>query len=231
LRLIEGVADGLSSFAKMSTDYYTDRLRRRKPIAVTGFVVTALGRAASALAATAGHVLLARSRAWLGRGVRAPVRKALLAGSVSREAYGCAFGFERMVDTCGAIAGPASAVVLWRAVQHHYPTLFAWTLVPGLLAAMNALVVVERDRTPVRHISFGAGLQTLPKPLRKFLLAVGLFGPGDFAHALFILLATLRLTPMLGAAQAASFAVGLYLLHNVGVRRVRVCGGRAGRSF
>ena len=43
----------------------------------------------------------------------------------------------------------------------------------------------------------------------------GLFGAGDFAHTLLILLATQKLTPELGAAKAASIAVGLYVLHNV----------------
>ena len=51
-------------------------------------------------------------RAWLGRGVRTPVRKALLAGAVTQETYGRAFGFERMMDTLGAIVGPATAFVL-----------------------------------------------------------------------------------------------------------------------
>jgi MFS family permease len=76
-------------------------------------------------------------------------------------------------------------------------------------------VVVEKERAPVKHISFGESLRALPKPFRKFLVAVGLFGAGDFAHTLLILLATQRLTPTLGAAKAASVAVGLYLLHNV----------------
>lgn len=215
LGLIEGVSDGLSSFAKMASGYYTDRVRRRKPIAVAGYVVTALGTASFGLASAAWHVLLARSLAWLGRGVRTPVRKALLAGAVTHETYGRAFGFERMMDTLGAIVGPGTAVVLLAAVGHHYPSLFAWTLVPGLAAAgLMAFRVVEKERRPVKHISFGASLRALPQPFRRFLVAVGLFGAGDFAHSMLILLATQRLTPRLGAAQAASVAVGLYLLHN-----------------
>jgi len=216
LGLIEGVSDGLSSFAKMASGYYTDRFRRRKPIAVAGYMVTALGTAAFGLATAAWHVLLARALAWLGRGVRTPVRKALLAGSVTKDTYGRAFGFERMMDTLGAIVGPASALALLAAVNHHYPSLFALTLIPGLVAAgLIAFIVVEKERQPVKHISFGESLRALPRPFRRFLLAVGLFGTGDFAHTLLILLATQRLTPSLGAAQAASVAVGLYLLHNV----------------
>lgn len=216
LGLIEGVSDGLSSFAKMASGYYTDRLRRRKPIAVAGYVVTTCGTAAFGLATSAWHVLLARAFAWFGRGVRTPVRKALLAGSVTKETYGRAFGFERMMDTLGAIVGPASAFFLLQAVNHHYPTLFAFTLIPGLIATgLIAFVVKEKDRTPVPHISFGESLRALPSRFRKFLVAVGLFGAGDFAHTMLILLATQKLTPTLGQAKAASIAVGLYVLHNV----------------
>jgi MFS family permease len=110
--LIEGVSDGLSSFAKMASGYYTDKLQRRKPVAVIGYLVTAVGTASFGLATAAWHVLLARAFAWLGRGVRTPVRKALLAGSVTKETYGRAFGFERMMDTLGAIVGPATAFFL-----------------------------------------------------------------------------------------------------------------------
>src|SRR5256886_11357585 len=216
LGLIEGVSDGLSSFAKMASGYYTDRLQRRKLIAVTGYVVTALGTASFALASAAWHVLVARSCAWLGRGVRTPVRKALLAGAVTKETYGRAFGFERMMDTLGAIVGPATAFALLPLLNHHYPTLFALTLIPGLLAvALMAFVVKERERKAVPHISFGESLRALPPRFRRFLVAVGLFGAGDFAHTMLILLATQKLAPTLGAARAASVAIGLYVLHNV----------------
>ncbi len=216
LGLIEGVSDGVSSFAKMASGYYTDRLRRRKPIALAGYVVTALGTAAFGLATSAWHVLLARALAWLGRGVRTPVRKALLAGSVTKATYGRAFGFERMMDTLGAIVGPTTAFVLLPLVGHHYPTLFALTLIPGLIAtALMAFVVKERERKPVPHVSFGESLRAFPPRFRQFLVAVGLFGAGDFAHTMLILLAAQKLAPTLGAVKAASVATALYVLHNV----------------
>ena len=214
--LIEGVSDGLSSFAKMASGYYTDGLRRRKPIAVIGYLVTALGTASFGLATAAWHVLLARSCAWLGRGVRTPVRKALLAGSVTAKHYGRAFGFERMMDTLGAIFGPATAFLLLGVFNHNYPKLFAATLIPSLIAVGLILFAVrEKERKPVPHIAFSEKLRMLPPSFRKFLVAVGLFGAGDFAHTLLILLATQKLTPELGAPKAASMAVGLYVLHNV----------------
>jgi hypothetical protein len=38
--LIEGISDGLSSFAKLASGQWTDLLARRKPV---GFVVTGVG--------------------------------------------------------------------------------------------------------------------------------------------------------------------------------------------
>jgi MFS family permease len=216
LGIIEGVSDGLASVAKMGSGFYTDKLQRRKPIAVAGYIVTALGTASFALATTAWHVLIARASAWLGRGFRTPVKKALLAAAVTRETYGRAFGFERMMDTIGAIAGPVTALILLAAFHHHYPPLFAVTVIPGLIAAgLVAFLVKEKERKPVSHVSFGERLRSLPKPYQKFLVAVGLFGAGDFAHTMLILLATEKLTPALGAAKAASLAVGFYVAHNI----------------
>ncbi|MBF0205864.1 MAG: MFS transporter [Oligoflexia bacterium] len=216
LGLIEGISDGLSSFAKMGSGYYTDKLQRRKPIAIIGYLITALGTASFAFATTAWHVLLARSMAWLGRGVRTPIRKALLAGSVTRETYGRAFGFERMMDTCGAIVGPASAFFLLQILNHNYSMLFTLTLIPGLLAAaLIAFAVKEKLRMPVPHISFGERLRLLPPAFHKFLIAVGLFGAGDFAHTLLILLATQKLIPVMGMTKAASTAAALYVWHNI----------------
>jgi MFS family permease len=216
LGIIEGVSDGLSSVAKMGSGFYTDKLQRRKPIAVLGYIVTALGTASFGLATNAWHVLLARSSAWLGRGVRTPVKKALLASAVTKDTYGRAFGFERMMDTIGAIIGPTCVLFLLSAFDHHYPPIFALTLIPGLGAAvMIAFVVQEKERKKISHVSFGERLRSMPKPYRKFLLAVGLFGSGDFAHTMLIWVATRQLTPSLGTAKAESIAISLYVVHNI----------------
>jgi len=216
LGLIEGVSDGLSSMAKMASGFATDRLARRKPVAVLGYLVTALGTACFGLAASAWPVLLARAVAWLGRGVRTPVRKAILAGSVQRETYGRAFGFERMMDTVGAIAGPVTALALLPLVHQNYRLVFGLTLLPGLMAALLiALVVKEKERTPVPHISLGASVRAMPPRYRRFLAAAGLFGAGDFAHTLLLLLAAQKLAPTLGLTRATTAATGLYILHNI----------------
>jgi MFS family permease len=58
-------------------------------------------------------------------------------------------------------------------------------------------------------------LRNLPPRFRRFLVAVGVFGLGDFSHTMLILFAIRSLTPSIGAAAASSVAIGLYLVHNL----------------
>ncbi|HXJ11939.1 MAG TPA: MFS transporter [Candidatus Limnocylindrales bacterium] len=216
LGAIEGIADGLSSFAKLGSGHYTDRLKKRKPLAVFGYAFTALATASFAFATHAYHVLFARAAAWLGRGVRSPAKKALLAADVAPGAYGRAFGLERLMDTVGAIAGPLTALWLLRLTNHNYRAVFLWTLLPGMIAVLSFwLLVRERAFEARKKVTFLAGLRSLPRNFREFLLGVGVFGSGDFSHTLLILYASRMLTPVHGAAKAASLAIGLYTLHNV----------------
>jgi len=216
LGAIEGIADGLSSFSKLAGGYYTDTLKRRKPLAVLGYLVTTLSTTSFAFATHAYHVMFGRALAWLGRGVRSPARKALLAADVSPAAYGRAFGLERLMDTVGAIAGPLTALWLLKVTNRDYRAVFLWTLAPGLIAVASFwLLVRERTADKKKKQTFWKGLQALPGKFRRFLLGVGIFGCGDFSHTLLILYATRMLSPSQGVARAASLAVGLYTLHNV----------------
>jgi MFS family permease len=216
LGAIEGVSDGLSSFAKLAAGHYTDRLKHRKPLVVIGYAVTAVATASFGLATHAIDILFGRVLAWLGRGVRSPAKKALLAADVPPSAYGRAFGFERLMDTVGAIAGPLTALWLLRVTNHAYRAVFFWTLLPGMLAVLCFWILVrERPMGERKQVSFVMGLRALPGYFRRFLLGVGIFGAGDFSHTLLILYATRMLAPTHGMAWAASVAVGLYTLHNV----------------
>ncbi len=216
LGAIEGIADGLSSFTKLGAGHYTDRLKHRKPLAVFGYAFTALATASFAFATHASHVLIGRAAAWLGRGVRSPAKKALLAADVRPSFYGRAFGLERLMDTIGAIVGPLTALWLLQLTNHNYRAVFLWTLLPGMIAVVSFwLLVRERPLEARKKQSFLTGLRSLPSTFRQFLIGVGVFGAGDFSHTLLILFATRMLTPAQGAARAASIAVGLYTLHNV----------------
>ncbi|HET6611201.1 MAG TPA: MFS transporter [Kofleriaceae bacterium] len=214
LGVIEGIADGASSFAKLIGGWIADKPQRRKPIAVAGYLTTGLATGAFGLATSWLHILAARSFGWLARGVRGPARDAMLADAVPPQARGRAFGFHRALDTAGAVAGPALALILGTFLPLR--AIFVWALVPGVLAAVAfALLVRREDGTRIEPQPFLHSLGALPRPFVRLLAAVFLFGIGDFARTLLILRATELLIPTMGAAAAGATAMALYIGHNI----------------
>lgn len=214
LGLIEGISDGLSSFAKLTSGLYSDRLAKRKPLAVVGYFVTALGMASFSLATRSWHVLLGRVVGWIGRGARTPVRNVLMTEATTSETYGRAFGFERAMDSAGAVVGPLLALAIVAALGLRWT--FALAFVPGVMAALLiALLVRERPHAPQPHVTLLRGLGALPTAFRRYLVGVGIAGVGDFSNTLLILWAAQAWTPRLGAASAARLAMAFYVGYNV----------------
>ena len=213
LGVIEGVADGASTFFELWSGWYSDRIGRRKGLAALGYFVTAFSKATFALATNWWHVLLGRTAGWIGWSIRSPVRDALLAESTTPATVGRAFAFHRTLDTLGAILGPLLAMLLVARVSLR--AIFLVSLVPGLCAFFSILFLVkERSRQPNLGRPWGS-LQALPADFLKFLVPVGLFGVSNFAPTLLILRAQDLLAPALGAGRAGAFAVGLYTFSNV----------------
>jgi MFS family permease len=65
------------------------------------------------------------------------------------------------------------------------------------------------------HTHFLVSIKGLPRNFRFFLIAVGVFGLGNFADSMLILRATQLLSPVNGVVIAGSLAILLYTIHNV----------------
>jgi MFS family permease len=224
LGAIEGIADATSSFTKMAAGYIADRLGIRKSLVVFGYALTPIGQALMALATGWPLILAGRVLGWFGRGVRGPLRDAIMAESITPETRGRAFGFHRAADTVGAVIGPLLGVALlsWAQGLHQADASapFRWvlwlTLIPGLLGVLSFAVLVKDDRSvPNPALRFWKTVRNLPPAFRRYLTGVGAFGLGDFAHTLLILAATQLLTPKLGVVRAAQIAGLLYVGRNL----------------
>src|SRR5271170_4720043 len=79
LGIIEGVSDGVSSFAKLAGGLIADRPRWRKPAGIIGYLATALATFGYAFVQSWPAVLVLRAFGWMGRGSRGPARDTLLA--------------------------------------------------------------------------------------------------------------------------------------------------------
>ena len=94
---------------KMVSGWWSDRVRRRKPIVVAGYSIAAVARPLIGLAASWTQVLAIRFTDRVGKGIRTSPRDALLADLVPPEQRGRAFGLQRAMDNAGAVAGPLLA--------------------------------------------------------------------------------------------------------------------------
>ena len=222
LGAIEGVADALSAAVKLGMGWYSDRIGHRKPITVVGYFLTGVAKSLFAFATGWPLILVGRLVGWFGKGLRKPLRDALLTESVPPSARGKAFGFHRAGDTLGAIIGPLAGVLLLAWMQPHttdasrpFRTIFLLTLIPGVGSGLAMLLMVRETRRRPSPAKFWTAIRSLPKPYLRFLTGVGIFGMGDFAHTLMILAATQLLAPMHTLARAAEIAALLYVVHNV----------------
>jgi len=213
LGVIEGVADGISTLFELWSGWYSDRIGKRKGLAVAGYAITAFSKATFALATNWWHVLFGRTFGWIGWSIRSPVRDALLTESTTPATISRAFAFHRTMDTLGAILGPLIATLLLAHVSIR--VIFLVSLIPGVCAVLSLIFLVkEKARKPDPRHAWHS-MKSLPGGFFKFLIPVGLFGISNFAPTLLILRAQDLLTPSLGGLTAGAFAVGLYTFSNV----------------
>lgn len=214
LGVIEGISDGLSSFAKLAGGWIADRPAWRKPNGIVGYAATAFTTFGYAFAQSWPFVLLLRALGWMGRGSRGPSRDALLADNVAPGQVGRAFGFERAMDTFGAVLGPLCATLLVGTLGIR--ETIRWTLLPGLVAALAFAFLVPASKRVEGHRapSIASSFRQLPKDYWRLLAGIFAHGIGAFAPTLLILRATQALTPTHGAVRAAAVSVALYTFHN-----------------
>jgi MFS family permease len=212
LGIVEGASDGASTFAKIGGGRIADLAGWRQKVASLGYLITGLATGSFAMAQTWFELLIARTIGWMARGTRGPCRDNLLVESVPRPKVGTAFGFHRSADTLGAILGPLVALLLMHRLGLR--GIFVLSLFPGVLSAATFFFFVREPRDGADDIRpvFRGWAAATPPAFRRFLVAVGTFGVGDFAHNMLVL----RAADLMGArAKAMSAAVALYIVHNV----------------
>lgn len=213
LGLTEGLADFLSSAAKLWAGRIGERLPSKKWAATAAYGLTTVATAGLAFAYNLVLVVGARALAWFGRGFRTPLRDSLLAQQVEKTHYGRAFGFERGLDYLGAVVGPLVALLLLEK-GWSYRAIFMATAIAGLIAVVCFALGVQERKGNNLTTKPNKQSQPLPRHFKLFLIAVFIFGLGDFSRTLVLLWATGR------AKQESLFgpAILFYCLYNaVGV--------------
>jgi MFS family permease len=186
--LIEGVAVGASTAIGGISGWISDRLGRRKPVAFAGYLLTAVTRPMIAAAQVWPVVLGARFAERFGKGIRTAPRDALLAESTAEPYRGRAFGFERAMDSAGAVVGPLIALALVGWAGFGARTIFLISGIPATLAALLILTVRERgDAAGGIPDSLKFSLAGATREYKRLLLVTAVFGLGNSANSFLIL--------------------------------------------
>lgn len=146
--LIEGLAEATASITKLVSGALSDRLGRRKHLALFGYGLAAATKPLFALAATPLWVLVARFVDRLGKGIRGAPRDALIADVTPTALLGSAYGLRQSLDTIGAIAGPLIAAALMATRGDDYRLVFWIAVIPALA---SVVVLALGVREPVAH--------------------------------------------------------------------------------
>lgn len=184
LGLLEGLAESLAAFVKLASGRISDRLPRRKPLVVAGYVLSSGARPWMALAVEPVHALVVRLLDRAGKGLRSAPRDALLASVTPAAERGRAFGFHRAMDHSGAVLGPLlAALALW--ATGDLRLTFALAALPGVLSVV-ALVfgVEEREETTP---SAAPARAPLGRPLKLYLAVLAVFMLGNSSDAFLLL--------------------------------------------
>jgi len=213
LGVIEGFAESAASLLKVFSGWFSDRLGRRKPLALAGYAGSSIGKVLLYLSAGWGMVFAGRMVDRIGKGVRTAPRDAIIADSTPPEKRGRAYGLHRALDTLGAAAGVAIAILLLSTLPVDAPRsglarIFLLSLIPAGLGVIVLAFVREKKRAAAGRTLPRLSWRGLPARLRWFLFVVGLFALGNSSNMFLLLRArSLGLT--------AVTVLILYLVYNV----------------
>ena len=196
--LIEGIAESLASLLKVFSGYISDRVQKRKGLAMLGYASSTVGKFLLFLSTSWVWVLGGRIVDRFGKGVRTAPRDALIADSTAKEKRGRAFGLHRALDTAGAVVGVGLAYYFLTTRQGDYKAVFLYSLIPAALGV--AVLSLARETKAVkataseRPLSFN--WSALPTRLKAFLAVVLLFTLGNSSNQFLLLRAkNLGFTP------------------------------------
>jgi MFS family permease len=221
LGAIDGTYRGAAALVQVAAGFASDRWRRHKQVAESGYGLSTLGKVALVAAGNSiGGIgaIVAFDR--IGKGIRTAPRDALISLSSTKDNLATSFGVHRALDSAGAMLGPLIAFGILLAAPARFDAVF---VVSTLFAALGVAVLVlnvqgkpwraPREGTPpslrkaaglLRDPRFGlllvaAGLLSVAS-VSDAMIYVGLQRKVDFEPAVFPLLYVVTAVAFMGLA-------------------------------
>jgi MFS family permease len=192
LGVLEGFAEGAVNIVKIFSGALSDRVHKRKLLALAGYGMAALTKPLFPLARSLTFVFVARIIDRVGKGIRGAPRDALVADIVPVEARGASYGLRQTLDTIGAVAGPLSAIFLMLKFRGDFRKVFWAATLPAFVSVMllGALVREPSGASPAGQARPRLHWKELKHFSRSFWFVVtigGVFTLARFSEAFLLL--------------------------------------------
>jgi MFS family permease len=221
--LIEGVAESTASIVKVFSGAISDKIKKRKSLAILGYAFSPVGKFFMWLATGWGFVFLGRTLDRFGKGIRTAPRDAIIAESSSADKRGSSFGLHRAMDTGGAIIGVIAAIVIMKhlglnqgphAIQNiksylpAFKTIILISLIPAVIGV--AVLFLVKETGTGKPLAKGLSLKwsKLDRRLKAFLIVTLLFTLGNSSNQFLLMRAK-------GIGFSVEGVLLLYLAYNI----------------
>lgn len=216
--LLIGVLEGFAeAFAGLSKGYFgslSDSTGRRLPFVQMGYAISNVAKTMLVAFANPFWVFFSRAGDKLGKGLRTGARDAILSDEATPETKGAVFGFNKALDTLGAVIGPLVAMAYLYYNPNSYKGLFLLAFIPGLIAVGFTFLVKEKKHPAApakqrpRFFDFVRYWQTATPEYRKVVVGLLAFTLVNFSD-------TFLLLKMKDAGFSDTLVLGIYIFYNL----------------
>ncbi len=207
--LIGGLRDSIASILKVFSGYFSDKTGKRKIFVFSGYFFSVFFKFFMAIAKSWQYLFIFSTLERTGKGVREAPRDALIADLTPRK-RGKVFGFQRTMDTSGAILGSIIVFLLLWFWKWSFNKIILLAAFIGLFSLFPFLFLKERIKKQ-DNIALRFRLTDLSMRLKLFILIASIFALSNFSYMFFIL----KVQDFFTGKLAIGIPIFLYILFNI----------------
>lgn len=181
--LVGGLREGLASIIKVIFGYWSDKIGKRKPFVVLGYVVSSVSKLLLFLSKAAGHVMIFTSLDRLGKGIRDSPRDVIVSESM-KEHRGAGFGIHRALDSLGGVLGALIVVAMFWYFKMSFTTII---FIAGIVSLISIIPLIAMKDVKTKDHKFDLRKLKMTGKLKFFFLISAIFSLANFSYLFFVL--------------------------------------------
>lgn len=221
--LIEGIAESVASLLKVYSGYITDKYKKKKAVAFSGYATGVVYKIALILATSWTGILAARVIDRIGKGIRTAPRDVMVSESATPGCAGKAFGIHKALDMAGSALGILFAFLILKCCGDHYnyQQIFFLSMIPAILSLVMFAKIKEKKELRVikPREPFWHNINRLDGRLKLYIFVAFLFTLGNSSNVFLLLRAK-----SLGFEDTS--VILLYFVYNVSASLLAIPAGK-----